>query len=130
MNIEKLNISNIETYLHSIMDGIVSENTYAGTLPDTMKSEWNDMCLIDCCNKLHDFDAYGQGTILIWLYARPRSNGTKNVAIMNDLENKLNYVIQNASNANYSFSRGATYTDYDSTRQWHCNIVELNILIV
>lgn len=130
MNIDKLNISNIETYLHSIMDGIVSEHTYAGTLPDTMKSEWNDMCLIDCGNKLHDFDAYGQGTILIWLYARPRSNGTKNVTIMNDLENKLNYVIQNASNANYSFSRGVTYTDYDSTRQWHCNIVELNILIV
>ncbi len=130
MNIDKLNISNIETYLHSIMDGIVSENTYAGTLPDTISSEWSDMCLIDCGNKLHDFDAYGQGTILIWLYARPRSNGTKNVAIMNDLGNKLNYVIQNASNSNYSFSRGATYTDYDSTRQWHCNIVELNILIV
>jgi hypothetical protein len=130
MNIEKLNISNIETYLHSIMDGIVSENTYAGTLPDTMKSEWNDMCLIDCGYKINDLDAYGQGVVLIWLYARPRSNGTKNVAIMNDLENKLNYVIQNASNANYSFSRGATYTDYDSTRQWHCNIVELNILIV
>lgn len=130
MNVENLNISNIETYLHSIIDGIVSDNTYAGTLPDTMKSEWNDMCLIDCGHKLNDLDAYGQGVVLIWLYARPRSNGTKNVAIMNDLENKLNYVIQNASNANYSFSRGATYTDYDSTRQWHCNIVELNILIV
>ena len=130
MNIENLNISNIETYLHSIMDGIVSDNTYAGTLPDTMKSEWNDMCLIDCGNKLKDFDAYGQGVILIWLYARPRSNGTKNVAIMSELESKLNFVIQNASNGKYTFSRGTTYTDYDTVRQWHCNIVELNILIV
>ena len=130
MNIEKLNISNIETYLHSIMDGIVSENTYAGTLPDTMKSEWNDMCLIDCGNKLHDLDAYGQGTILIWLYARPRSNGTKNVSTMSKLEENLNYVIKNASNSNYVITRGLTYSDYDATRQWHCNIVELNILIV
>ena len=130
MNIEKLNISNIETYLHSIMDGIVSENTYAGTLPDTLKSEWNDMCLIDCGNKLHDFDAYGQGTILIWLYARPRSNGSKNVTTMSKLEENLNFVIKNASNSEYSINRGFTYTDYDSIRQWHCNIVELNILIV
>ena len=130
MNIDKLNISNIETYLHSIMDGIVSEHTYAGTLPDTMKSEWDDMCLIDCGNKLHDLDAYGQGTILIWLYARPRSNGTKNVATMSKLEENLNYVIKNASNKDYAISRGYTYTDYDTTRQWHCNIVELNILIV
>lgn len=130
MNIEKLNISNIETYLHSIMDGIVSENTYAGTLPDTVNSEWNDMCLIDCGNKLYDFDAYGQGTILIWLYARPRSNGSKNVTTMSKLEENLNFVIKNASNSEYSINRGFTYTDYDSIRQWHCNIVELNILIV
>ena len=112
------------------MDGIVSENTYAGTLPDTLKSEWNDMCLIDCGNKLHDFDAYGQGTILIWLYARPRSNGSKNVTTMSKLEENLNFVIKNASNKDYSISRGVTYSDYDSIRQWHCNIVELNILIV
>ncbi len=130
MNIEKLNISNIETYLHSIMDGIVSEHTYAGTLPDTMNSEWDDMCLIDCGNKLHNLDAYGQGVILIWLYARPRSNGTKNVATMSKLEENLNDVIKNASNNDYVITRGLTYSDYDTTRQWHCNIVELNILIV
>lgn len=130
MNIEKLNISEIETYLHSIMNGIVSDNTYAGTLPDTMSSSWEDMCLIDCGNQLHDFDAYGQGIVLIWLYARPRSNGTKNVATMSRLEENLNYVIKNASNSNYVISRGSVYSDYDTIRQWHCNIVELNILIV
>jgi hypothetical protein len=75
-------------------------------------------------------DAYGQGVVLIWLYARPRSNGTKNVATMSKLEENLNFVIKNASNKDYSISRGVTYSDYDSTRQWHCNIVELNILIV
>ena len=130
MDSDNLNISNIETYLHSIMNGMVSENTYAGTLPDTMKADWNDMCLIDCGNQIKDMDAYGQGTVLIWLYARPRSNGTKNVATMSQLEENLNYVIKNASNSEYVITRGHTYTDYDNVRQWHCNIVELNILIV
>lgn len=130
MDSDNLNISNIETYLHSIMNGMVSENTYAGTLPDTMKADWNDMCLIDCGNQIKDMDAYGQGTILIWLYARPRSNGTKNVAIMSELESRLNLVIQMASNGKYIFKRGNTYSDYDTVRQWHCNIVELGILIV
>lgn len=130
MNIDNLNISKIETYLYSVMSGVVSDNTYAGTLPDTMQSEWNDMCLIDCGNRISDFDAYGQGTILVWLYARPRSDGSKNVATMSQLEENLNFVIQNASNSNYAISRGNTYTDYDTVRQWHCNIVTLNILIV
>lgn len=130
MNSDNLNISNIETYLYSIMANVVSENTYAGTLPDTMQSEWNDMCLIDCGGKLSDFDAYGSGTVFIWLYARPRSNGTKNVAVMSGLEERLNKVINESSNASYSIARGDIYSEYDSIRQWHCNIVELNILIV
>lgn len=130
MDKNNLNISKIETYLYSIMKNEVSEHTYAGTLPDTMDSQWNDMCLIDCADSIKDMNAYGQGTLLIWLYARPRSNGTKNVTIMSDLENKLNQVIANASNSNYSISKGATYSDYDTVRQWHCNIIELNILIV
>ena len=48
MNKDTLNISKIETYLNSIIDNVVSKNTYAGTLPDIIKSDWADMCLIDC----------------------------------------------------------------------------------
>lgn len=124
-----MNISRIETYLHGIIDNVVSKNTYAGTLPDTIKADWNDMVLVDCANRVSDMDAYGEAIVLIWLYARPFENGAKNVAIMEDLETKLNEVIDNANDKNYVINRRDTYSDYDSDRQWHCNIVELNVKI-
>lgn len=129
MNKSKLNISSIETYLYSIIDNKVSDNTYVGTLPDTMQQSWNDMCLIDCSNAIMDYDAYGYGVVLIWLYARPRLDGSKNVPIMAALENRLNEVISNSKSKEYVIGRRNTYTDYDSVRKWHCNIVEITLRI-
>lgn len=129
MNKQSLNISQIEDYLYSIMDNNVSDNTYAGTLPNTIQKDWEDMCLIDVSTEIQDRDAYGVGAVLVWLYARPLANGAKNVAKMSELENKLNEVIAQAHNSAYHINRRATYSDYDSTRKWHCNIVELNIRI-
>jgi hypothetical protein len=126
----KLNISKIETYLHSIIDNIVSNNTYVGTPPETIKEDWQDMCVIDLGSDIVDFNAYGKGVVLVWLYARPLANGAKNVAKMSELETKLNEVIDTARNSTYRINRNATYTDYDSERKWHCNIVELNLTIV
>lgn len=129
MDKNNMNISRIETYLHGIIDNKVSKNTYAGTLPDTIKSDWNDMVLVDCANRVSDMDAYGEAIVLIWLYARPFENGSKNVAVMDELETKLNEVIENANDKIYVINRRNTYSDYDSDRQWHCNIVELNVRI-
>ena len=130
MDKNNMNISRIETYLHGIIDNKVSKNTYAGTLPDTIKSDWDDMVLVDCANRVSDLDAYGEAIVLIWLYARPFENGAKNVAMMEELETRLNKVIEeNKNNGVYGINRRNTYSDYDSDRQWHCNIVELNILI-
>ena len=129
MENKNLNISNIETYLHSIIDNKVSNNTFVGTLPDTINQKWNDMCLIDCSSTIKDYDAFGYGVVLIWLYARPLSNGTKNVFVMAELENRLNEIINNSKSKEYVLNRRNTYTDYDSIRKWHCNIVEINLRI-
>lgn len=129
MNKDNLNISKIETYLHSIIDNVVSNNTYVGTLPDTIQSSWNDMCLIDVGNSIYDLDAYGSGIVHILLYARPLLSGAKNVAAMSTLEQKLNNALKNANSNIYSINRRSTYTDYDTERKWHCNIVALNITI-
>lgn len=129
MNKDNLNISKIETYLHSIIDNVVSNNTYVGTLPDTIQSSWNDMCLIDVGNSIYDLDAYGSGIVHILLYARPLLSGAKNVAAMSTLEQKLNNALKNANSNIYSINRRSTYTDYDTDRKWHCNIVALNITI-
>jgi hypothetical protein len=130
MRKDNINISEIETYLHSIIDNVVSDNTYVGTPPETLKESWNDVCVIDVGPSIRDMDAYGKGVVLVWLYARPLANGAKNVAKMSELETKLNEVIKNAHDRTYRINRGATYSDYDSNRKWHCNIVELNLIIV
>jgi hypothetical protein len=129
MNKEYINISKIETYLHSIIDNVVSKNTYVGTLPDTTKNEWEDMCLIDCGNAIADMNAYGGGIVLVWLYARPLVSGAKNVAKMAELESKLSEVIEGATSSTYQINRRNTYSDFDDVRGWHCNIVELNLRI-
>lgn len=129
MNKANINISKIESYLYSIIDNKVSDNTYAGTLPDTIQTEWKDMCLVDVSTSIRDMDAYGEGVVLVWLYARPLANGAKNVAKMSELESKLNEVIESANDSIYHINRRATYSDYDSERKWHCNIVELNLRI-
>lgn len=126
---KSINVSEIETYLHSIIDNVVSANTYAGTLPDTIQSSWNDMCLIDVGNNVSDFDAYGNGIVHILLYARPLQTGAKNVTLMSQLEERLNEAIKGANNKHYMINRRATYTDYDAIRKWHCNIVALNLTI-
>ena len=129
MNKDNLNISKIETYLNSIIDNVVSENTYVGTLPDTIQTGWTDMCLIDAGTAINDLDAYGSGIVHILLYAKPLSDGSKNVAVMSRLEMALNDVIKSQESHIYHINRRNTYTDYDAERKWHCNIVELNIKI-
>ena len=130
MDSNKLNISKVETYLHSIFDNVVSDNTYVGTPPETIKESWTDMCVIDTGGSIRDMDAYGRGVVLVWLYARPLANGAKNVAKMSEMETKLNEVIENARNSSYRISRRATHSDYDNNRKWHCNIIELNLIII
>ena len=127
MDKNNINISKIETYLHSIIDNKVSKNTFVGNLPDTMQSTWQDVCLIDCGSAIADMSAYGRGVVLVWLYARPLANGAKNVAQMAAMESKLNEVIEGAHSSTYQLTRRNTYSDYDTVRKWHCNIVELNL---
>lgn len=130
MDSNYLNISKIETYIVGLIDNAVSDNTFAGTLPTTINAAWSDMVLVDCVNAIGDLDALGKGVVLVWLYAKPRTDGTKNVALMSKLEKKLNDVINAANDRHYIISRRDTYSEYDEARKWHCNIVELNITIV
>ena len=128
MNANNLNISKIETYLNSILDNVVSDNTFFGYMPDASvikSTSWTDMCLVEIPNGIRDMDAYGQGTVLVWLYARPLESGRKNVAKMSVLEDRLNDVIANNKDKNYQISRRMTYTDYDTDVDWHCNVVEI-----
>lgn len=133
MNKDNLNISKIETYLNSVLDNVVSENTFFTTLPDSAvvkSSDWTDMVLIDIPIGVKDFDAYGTGEIDIVLYAKPFESGKKNVAKMAQLEAKLNVAIANASSAEYMLKPYDAHSMYDTDINWHCNVITYLITIV
>lgn len=132
MNKDNLNISKIETYLNSILDGIVSENTFFTTYPDpsvVKSSNWQDMVLVDIPTGISDIEAMGKGTIFIGLYARPLESGRKNVSKMSQLETKLNEVLSTANDQRYLLIRNDTRSTYDDDIDWHCNVVELIIKV-
>lgn len=121
-------VSRIESFLYDNLNGKVSKNTFTG-LPDTMKSSWTDMCLIDCGNAIYDLNSYGRGSVMVWLYAKPMSDGSKNTKLMFQLESKLSNVLAGLHSDKYAVNKRSVYNDYDTERKWYCTIVVLNIIV-
>lgn len=128
MDKNKLNISNIEAYLDSLLGNKVSANVFFDTLPSVVKDSWKDLLLVDCSYLIRDLSAYGFGTIAIWLYAKPMSSGAKNVPILSKMETTLNEILFSNENPAYQLIRRGTRSGYDSNAKLHYNIVEIQIL--
>lgn len=126
MNKENLNISKIETYLNSVLDKNVSENTFFTTIPDSAvvkDSDWKDMVLVDIPIGIKDMEAYGRGEVEIVLYARPLDSGKKNVAKMSQLEMKLNDAVASAKSGDYLLVKDDARSMFDTSIKWHCNVI-------
>ena len=123
------NTSRVEEYLYSIMNGAVSDQTFAGTLPSSIDSAWNDMVLIDCDLPMTDYGPYSSATVYVFLYARPNANGSKNVPLLAQMEDKLCEVLDSIYDDHYSVERLSNGADYDTTLQWHRNFVYFNLII-
>jgi hypothetical protein len=133
MDSNKINISKIETFLYEKIDNVVSKNTFVGSkVPDktAIPTDWNDIVLIDIPNGVRDFDAYGKGTVLVYLFARPQESGRKNVAVLSKMEARLNEVINTSSNDTYLLKRRLTFTGYDMNIDWHYNVIEITLTIL
>jgi hypothetical protein len=133
MDSNKINISKIETFLYEKIDNVVSKNTFVGSkVPDktAIPTDWNDIVLIDIPNGVRDFDAYGKGTVLVYLFARPQESGRKNVAVLSKMEASLNEVINTSSNDTYLLKRRLTFTGYDMNIDWHYNVIEITLTIL
>ena len=132
MDSNKINISKIETFLNEKIDNVVSKNTFVGSkVPDktAIPADWKDIVLIDIPNGVRDFDAFGRGTVLVSLFARPMESGRKNVAVLSKMEESLNQVIKSNTDKTYTLSRRLTYTGYDSDIDWHFNTIEVIIKV-
>lgn len=132
MDKNKINISAIETFLNTKFDNVISNNTFVGSkLPDktAIPSEWKDMCLINIPNGVRDQEGFGEGTVLVYLLARPQESGRKNVSVLSQMEKKLNEVIANNNDATYTLSRRLVYTGYNKEIDWHFNAIEVIIKV-
>lgn len=130
MDKDILNISAIETFFNSLLDDKVSNNTFFTTLPTTLDESWEDIVVVDCSNSIQDLNAYGKGVVLVWLYAKPMINGRKNVKVMSRLEKALNEALKNNTSKDYKVSRRGAFADFDSDAKMHCNIIEVQLLII
>lgn len=123
------NTSMVEEYLYGILNGVVSDHTFAGTLPSAIGNEWNDMVLIDCDLPMTDYGVYSKATVYIFLYARPNADGTKNVLKLYEMENSLCDVLNSIYDDHYSVERISNGSDYDTSISWHRNFVYFNLTI-
>ena len=119
----------VEEYLYQALNGSVSDHTFAGTLPTAVGGDWDDMVLIDCDLPMTDYGPYSNATVYIFLYARPNPDGTKNVPLLAEMEDKLCDVLDNLSDVHYSLNRISNGADYDTSLQWHRNFVYLNLIV-
>lgn len=123
------NTSKVEEYLYSILNGAVSDHTFPGTLPSSIGSDWKDMVLIDCDLPMTDYGPYSSATVYIWLYARPNSDGSKNVPLLAQLEDRVCDVLDSISDDHYSVDRVSNGADYDTNINWHRNFVYFNLIV-
>ena len=123
------NTSMVEEYLYSILNGVVSDHTFPSTLPTTIGNEWNDMVLIDCDLPMTDYGPYSNATVYIFLYARPNADGSKNVPLLYEMENKVCDVLDSIHDEHYSVERISNGADYDTSINWHRNYVYFNLTI-
>lgn len=124
------NISRIEDFFYTLLNKKVSKNVFAGNLPISIATDWDDIVVIDAGSAIRDMNAYGYGIVLVYLYTKPLENGVKDVILMDELESKLLDCVENSAHSHYIIRRGSSYTDYDEGRNLHCNIYEINLTIV
>lgn len=127
-----INISQIETHLDSVIRTKICKQSYAGTLPSTLKQGVTNFVVVDCGNALSDLHAYGKGIINIYLYAQP-INGLKNVPELSKMEKSFSDALRCDAfdSEHYSVSRELAYQDagYDSTYNMHYIIKAIHLII-
>ena len=123
-------VSRVENFVYRLVKGAgLSSNVFVSTLPVTIKSEWADMVLIDV-GKGENFDAYRRFSVNVYLYAKGKGDlQTKNVNVIDAMEEKLLQAIQDCSDNHYHPNINWSDSDYDSTRNLHFNVVNLTVKV-
>ena len=123
-------VSRVENFVYRLVKGAgLSSNVFVSTLPVTIKSEWADMVLIDV-GKGDNLNAYRRFSVNVYLYAKGKGDlQTKNVNVIDAMEEKLLQTIQDCSDNHYHPNINWSDSDYDSTRNLHFNVVNLTVKV-
>ena len=123
-------VSRVENFVYRLVKGAgLSSNVFVSTLPITIKSEWADMVLIDV-GKGDNLNAYRRFSVNVYLYAKGKGDlQTKNVNVIDAMEEKLLQAIQDCSDNHYHPNINWSDSDYDSTRNLHFNVVNLTVKV-
>ena len=123
-------VSRVENFVYRLVNGAkLSSNVFVSTLPVTIKSEWANMVLIDV-GKGDNLNAYRRFSVNVYLYAKGKGDlQTKNVNVIDAMEEKLLQAIQDCSDNHYHPNINWSDSDYDSTRNLHFNVVNLTVKV-
>lgn len=121
-----MTITNIQDFLWALFTSDLLPNKYFDDLPAT--NDFQSAMVIDLSNSISDMNAYGQGSFLIFLYAKPLESGMRN-GLLGKMEKEVLRLIDENSDPTYSMSKRYSYSDYDAARNLHMTILEVNILI-
>lgn len=123
---EERTISSIQDFLWKLFTSDLLANKYFDDLPST--NDFDSAMVIDLSNSISDMNAYGQGSFLIFLYARPLKSGIRN-GILSKMEKEVLRLIDENNDPTYTMSPRYTHSDYDAARNLHMIVLEVNILI-
>lgn len=124
-------VSRVENFFSMLLTRYeVSNNIFVGSdLPPTISKEWDDMALIDT-SSLGDYDAFTYGSVNVYLYARPTGTTLrKNVKVLDAMEEALDRAVSECADAHYTLRVNWRDHDYDSSRGFHYNIVNVEVKI-
>lgn len=124
-----INVSSVESFIDRLLRGRVTNNLFFGNFPAVYRKSWKDVIVVDT-NYLYDNDAYGRGTVLLFVYVPPIGEGIKDVGTFASIERKINQAIEENSDYTYRVQRRETYCDYDASKKLFVNIVELTLMIL
>lgn len=122
-----INITKIQDFLWQLFTSDKLKNKYFDELPST--NDFDSAMVIDCSNSIRDMDAYGVGSILLFLYAKPVVSGLGNSKVLGEMEAEVLRLIDSNTNETYTLSRRYTHSDYDAARNLHMIVLEINITI-
>lgn len=123
-------VSRVENFMNMLLTKYkVSKHIFVSNLPVTIRSEWDDMALIDV-GKGNDMNAYNSFSANVYLYAKPQGDlQQKNVKTIDAMEEAFGKAMAECNDKHYHPVINWRDADYDTTRNFHFNVINLTITV-